>query len=408
MVPSLRMSEADARSVMPALKSSIIKYFSGLCFSRDMEQPNFVHVLLDPEKVETADDLGPRAMILLNEKNIPIRLGTREVELTFDKLSLKHMIAEYLGITANLVTFGHTELVGHVVIVELHDALLPYKETIARIIIEKKRPQITAVLNICSRERSEYRIFPMEVLAKDRHDTSLVAEIEAIGCRFKLDFGTVFWNHRRNDEHEYVSSLVNAGDVMYDVFAGVGPFCIPAAKRGCRILANDLNPECSRWLAENARINGVDSLFAGFQEDGFHFIRNTIKHDILAEWRKQNSNQNFHIVMNLPGSSAKFLPAFRDWMTDSAPVIRSLDFVSLPYIHLYSFLPNLPLHANEDQTRQVLMKTVEYYLGPIGEIIDFRAVTHLGTTKMFRISFRLPAASIGLTGTAAKLTKSTK
>ena len=40
-------------------------------------------------------------------------------------------------------------------------------------------------------------------------------------------------------------------DVVADVFAGVGPFALPAAKKGCAVLANDLNPESYKYLKIN-------------------------------------------------------------------------------------------------------------------------------------------------------------
>jgi tRNA (guanine37-N1)-methyltransferase len=42
-----------------------------------------------------------------------------------------------------------------------------------------------------------------------------------------------------------------------DVFAGVGPFAIPAAKNGVTVYANDLNPESYRWLQANKTLNKV-------------------------------------------------------------------------------------------------------------------------------------------------------
>jgi len=46
-------------------------------------------------------------------------------------------------------------------------------------------------------------------------------------------------------------------DVLYDVFAGVGPFTVPAAKKGCQVYANDLNPESVHWLRQNLDLNKV-------------------------------------------------------------------------------------------------------------------------------------------------------
>jgi tRNA (guanine37-N1)-methyltransferase len=42
-----------------------------------------------------------------------------------------------------------------------------------------------------------------------------------------------------------------------DVMAGVGPFAIPAAKKGCRVLGNDLNPEGVKWMSVNREKNKV-------------------------------------------------------------------------------------------------------------------------------------------------------
>ena len=46
-------------------------------------------------------------------------------------------------------------------------------------------------------------------------------------------------------------------DVVADVFAGVGPFAVPAAKKGCAVFANDLNPSSAKYLALNVKNNRV-------------------------------------------------------------------------------------------------------------------------------------------------------
>lgn len=54
--------------------------------------------------------------------------------------------------------------------------------------------------------------------------------------------------------------MFSPDDVIADVFAGVGPFALPAAKRGCGVLANDLNPESYKWLSRNVESNKVGKL----------------------------------------------------------------------------------------------------------------------------------------------------
>ncbi len=76
----------------------------------------------------------------------------------------------------------------------------------------------------------------------------------------------VFWNPRLSHEHERLVALIGASDLVFDVFAGVGPFAIPAARKGTksrdreevtRVFANDLNPESVKWLGENVGLNQV-------------------------------------------------------------------------------------------------------------------------------------------------------
>lgn len=51
--------------------------------------------------------------------------------------------------------------------------------------------------------------------------------------------------------------LFKPEDVIADVFAGVGPFAIPAGKKGCGVFANDLNPSSHEYLVKNIADNRV-------------------------------------------------------------------------------------------------------------------------------------------------------
>ena len=57
-----------------------------------------------------------------------------------------------------------------------------------------------------------------------------------------------------DDGHEIV---VEDGERALDMFAGVGPFVVPFAKRGARAVGVDLNEDAIAYLRANARRNGV-------------------------------------------------------------------------------------------------------------------------------------------------------
>lgn len=68
----------------------------------------------------------------------------------------------------------------------------------------------------------------------------------------------MYWNSRLHTEHGRLVQLFQPEDgIVADVMAGVGPFAVPAAKKGCAVLASDLNPASAKWLRKNVEDNVV-------------------------------------------------------------------------------------------------------------------------------------------------------
>lgn len=67
----------------------------------------------------------------------------------------------------------------------------------------------------------------------------------------------MYWNSRLGTEHDRIVQMFKPDAVVADVFAGVGPFALPAGKKGCAVLANDLNPESYKYLVQNIKNNNV-------------------------------------------------------------------------------------------------------------------------------------------------------
>ncbi|KDD75083.1 Met-10+ like-protein [Helicosporidium sp. ATCC 50920] len=161
------------------------------------------------------------------------------------------------------------ETIGHVAHFNLRDEVLPYKHLVGRVTLDKN-PRLRTAVNKVGNISNEFRVYEMEVLAGD---TDTIAEVKQHGARFKLDVAKVYWNSRLEREHLRLVSCFGSDDVVLDAMAGIGPFAVPAAHKGCLVFANDLNPESHRWLSENVRINKVAHRVAALNQDARQVIR---------------------------------------------------------------------------------------------------------------------------------------
>lgn len=173
-------------------------------------------------------------------------------------------------------------------------------------------------------------------------------QVKENGVAYEFDFSKVYWNPRLSTEHQRVVELVKREDTVFDVFAGVGPFAIPAARGGANVFANDLNPESHRWLQHNCKLNKVENKVRTFNLDGRAFIRGPVKQQLPALLKEQ---RNVHIVMNLPALALEFLDAFRGLLQEQAP---SDD--NLPTVYCYSF-------SKDDNPAEDVTKRASQILG---------------------------------------------
>lgn len=149
-----------------------------------------------------------------------------------------------------------------------------------------------------------YRNFQMEIL---KGDNNMQTEVKANNCRFQFNFASVYWNSRLGTEHERIVNALKPQSVLFDVFAGVGPFSIPAAKKKCTVFANDLNPQAFKWLVHNKKLNKIpDHLLSEYNMDGRDFIRTVFKENLPRFIGKHS----VHVTMNLPALAVEFLEAF--------------------------------------------------------------------------------------------------
>ncbi len=82
------------------------------------------------------------------------------------------------------------------------------------------------------------------------------------GVRYKLDVTQVMFSSGNLPERVSVARLVRPGDVVVDLFAGIGYFSLPIAvhSKAAEVHACELNPVSFRYLMENLRLNRVTNV----------------------------------------------------------------------------------------------------------------------------------------------------
>lgn len=214
------------------------------------------------------------------------------------------------------------ETVGHIAHLNLREEHLPYKKIIAKVVLDKNKPKIQTVVNKIDVIQNDYRTMQLEVLAGNH---SLVTTVVENGLRFHIDLATVYWNSRLATERQRLLNCFSPDDVVCDVFAGVGPIALAAAKKVKRVYANDLNPYAVEYLERNSVLNKLERKIEVFNMDGRRFID--------AIFSNQNNYSITQVVMNLPNHAAEFLDAFRGVLSENGKEGKYV----LPRIHVYGF-----------------------------------------------------------------------
>jgi tRNA wybutosine-synthesizing protein 2 len=80
------------------------------------------------------------------------------------------------------------------------------------------------------------------------------------GCIFRLDVTRLMFCLGNSFERLRLAGLVSDGEIVVDMFAGIGQFTIPITVLANpeKVYAIEINPEAYAYLAENIRLNGVE------------------------------------------------------------------------------------------------------------------------------------------------------
>jgi len=199
------------------------------------------------------------------------------VETEFEDAEHKPTVEEVLGRKA------HFEVVGNVAIIDSPD-----REMASAIMAVQKN--VKTVISPLTAVEGEYRTRKFQHVAGEKKTDTIHKEH---GLRFRIDLEKAYFTPRLGTERLRIAELVLPGDVVFDMFAGVGPFALSISKRGAKVVAVDKNPDAVTLMRENAGLNRIEDIEILEGDAGQ-----------MAELYESFAD---HVIMNLPHTARDFL-----------------------------------------------------------------------------------------------------
>ncbi len=208
------------------------------------------------------------------------------------------------------------DTLGSIAVVKMADEVLPYAKQIGDAIIATQK----AVKTVCADSGvvDQFRTRAVKVVAGEKTTETVHKEY---GLVLKMDLAKVFFSPRLATERDIVAKQVQPGEVVIDMFAGIGPFSLMIARTRSpkAVYAIDANPDAIAFMKENIALNRADAV-------------TPVLGDARTEVGKIEPADR--IIMNLPHDARRFL----------AEAIRSLKPGGT--IHFYEIMENTDLEKN--------------------------------------------------------------
>ncbi len=270
---------------------------------------------------------------------------------------LRRLAEEVLGSEYSSKIWKRIEIIGDIAVIRKPfnldiDKLRPLAEKILENI-----DHVKSVWCAVGEVSGEYRIREYVHLAGEKRSETIYKEL---GCFFKLDITKVYVSPRLNYEHRRVMMQVSEGEIIVNMFAGVGLFSIIIAKHKNprRVYSIDINPEAYRYMVENIKLNKVEDRVVPLLGDAARVIRDKLVG--IAD----------RVLMPLPGLSYEYLEY----------AILALRPGYPRFIHIYDFTTALkgedPISKIEDKfTRKLYEMSIKH------KILFKRVVRTVGPRK---------------------------
>ena len=145
--------------------------------------------------------------------------------------------------------------IGVIIILNLKKELWKYDKLIGNIVLEK----ISSTKSVFRKKgciKTEFRIPQIKFLSGVN---STVTTHKEHGISYKIDVNQIMFSKGNLSERKRIIKQVKKGEIIIDMFAGIGYFCLGIAKfsEAKKVYAIEINPKSYGFLLENIKLNKV-------------------------------------------------------------------------------------------------------------------------------------------------------
>lgn len=191
-------------------------------------------------------------------KKVELGYETREMDFEEAGRAIRSYI-DLIDIPDELKSYLPTsfDIVGEIAIIKIPHEVKAHSLAIGSAIVEVNK----SVRTVLSDEgvAGDYRLRKIKLIAGEENTRTVHKEY---GLSFSVDLSKVYFSPRLATERRRVMQKVREGEVVIDMFCGVGPFSIMIAKNvpNVKVFGIDANRYAIKYFMENIRINRVQNV----------------------------------------------------------------------------------------------------------------------------------------------------
>lgn len=187
---------------------------------------------------------------------------------------LKHVLINTLSLDEITKLYSSFDIIGDIVIIKIPESLNSKKNMIANTLLNKIKP-VNTIFQQISPVNGDFRIRKLEFLAGVE---KTVTEYKEHGCVFKVDVSKTYFSPRLSTERLRITKLIEEGEVIVNMFAGIGTYSIILAKKNpsCIVYSIDSNPTATELCLTNSKLNKVENRVIPLLGDANQVIQNKL------------------------------------------------------------------------------------------------------------------------------------